>query len=313
MSETGQDVRERAAGRPAGASDGRRRLARGIAITLAGGACWGLNGTIVKYLLDAYAMDPLWLVCVRELGACWLFLATALARDARGLGRALRDPGEVARLLGVSVACILFSNVAYVEAVAWTNSATATVLQSLGILFVMAWVCLRLRRRPRRRELAGVALAVAGTYLLATGGSPGALRIPAEGLAWGLAGALAAAFLAVLPAGLLRRHGSFVVNGFAMLVSGALLAAWVRPWEAVPALDATGWALVAACVVVGTYGAFALYLQGVREVGSMRASMLGTSEPLVATASSAALLGTAFSATDLAGFAMIVAMVYLAA
>lgn len=304
----------RAGGRDGDAArERRRRLVRGILITLAGGACWGLNGTLVKHLLDTYAMDPLWLVCVRELGACWLFLATAAARDARGLVAPLRDPREAAELVAVSLACILFSNVAYVEAVAWTNSATATVLQSLGILLVMGYVCVRRRRRPRRRELAGIALALVGTYLLATGGRPGELSMPAEGLAWGMACAAASALLAVAPARLLARRGSFVVNGYAMLVSGALLAAWVRPWEAVPALDAAGWTLVGASVVVGTYGAFALYLQGVREVGSMRASMLGTSEPVVATISSAALLGTTFSPTDLVGFSLIVAMVYLAA
>ena len=41
--------------------------------------------------------------------------------------------------------------------------------------------------------------------------------------------------------------------------------------------------------------------------------MLGTAEPLVAMISSVVWLGTSFSPADLAGFAMIIAMVFLTA
>ena len=63
--------------------DRRRRVRRGVVATLVGGTFWGLNGTVSKWLMDAYAIDPLWLVCLRELTACWLFLAAA-AVTARG-------------------------------------------------------------------------------------------------------------------------------------------------------------------------------------------------------------------------------------
>ena len=64
-------------------SDRRRRIRRGIVATLVGGTFWGLNGTVSKWLMDTYAIDPLWLVCLRELTACWLFLAAAAATRAR--------------------------------------------------------------------------------------------------------------------------------------------------------------------------------------------------------------------------------------
>lgn len=104
-----------------------------------------------------------------------------------------------------------------------------------------------------------------------------------------------------------------VFNGYAMLISGALLALFVRPWEHVPVMPAAGWVLVAVTIVVGTYGSYALFLEGVRRVGSMRSAMLGTAEPLVAMISSVVWLGTSFSPADLAGFAMIIAMVFLTA
>ena len=112
---------------------------------------------------------------------------------------------------------------------------------------------------------------------------------------------------------LIERWGNFTVNGLAFLISGIVLSAFVRPWAHMPALDAMGWTLVVLSIVFGTFGAYALYLQGVKEVGSMRGAMLGTSEPVMATVSSVVLLGAVFSPGDLLGFAMIIAMVFLTA
>ena len=80
-----------------------------------------------------------------------------------------------------------------------------------------------------------------------------------------------------------------------------------------PMLDTFGMTMLVFSVVIGTYGAYALFLQGLSEVGSVRSSMLTTSEPLVAMISSVLLLGTSFLPTDIAGFIMIIVMVYLTA
>ena len=46
-------------------------------------------------------------------------------------------------------------------------------------------------------------------------------------------------------------------------------------------------------------------VQGVHDAGSMRASLLGTIEPITATITTVLMLGTTFSPADLVGFAMI--------
>lgn len=298
-----------------GDAERRRRVRRGIVAVLVGGTFWGLNGTVSKWLMDAYAIDPLWLVCLRELTACWLFLAAAAAtgRGREQLTGVWRSPRDLLAILGVSLGAILFSQVAYLEAIDWTNSATATIMQSLGMVLVLTYVCARMRRRPRRREVLGVALALLGTYLVATGGNPGQLSLPVGGLFWGLACAAAAACLSILPAAPMARWGNFTVNGLAFLFSGVILAVAYRPWEHMPALDGLACAVLVACVVVGTFGAYALFLQGVKDAGSMRASLLGTIEPVTATIASVVWLGTPFSPAEIVGFALIIAMVYLTA
>ena len=80
-----------------------------------------------------------------------------------------------------------------------------------------------------------------------------------------------------------------------------------------PALDGVALAVLALCVVVGTFGAYALYLQGVKDAGSMRASLLGTIEPVTATIATVVWLATPFSPAEIVGFALIIVMVYLTA
>lgn len=299
----------------AGGEEDRARVRRGIAFALVGGTFWGLNGTVSSWLMSTYSIDPLWLVCLRELTACWLFLAAAAARpqSRAQLTGVLRDRRGLAEVLAVSIGAILFSQVAYLEAVNATSSAMATVMQSLGMALVLVYTCVRARRGPRWKEALGLALALAGTFLLATGGNPGQLSLPVDGLVWGLVCALSSACLSVLPARPMARWGNFTVNGIAFLVSGCILAAFYRPWEHMPALDAAAVAALVFVVVVGTFGSYALFLQGVHDAGSMRAALLGTSEPIAATISTVLFLGTAFTPVDLVGFALILAMVYLTA
>ena len=305
------------AGQTGGQRDARNRarIRRGIVCTLLGGALWGLNGTVSKFLMETYGMDPLWLVCIRELTTCWLFLAAALATsDGRSkMGQVLHDGRGMLGILGVALGAVLFSQVAYLQAINWTSSAMATIMQSLGMLIVLAYVCVTMRRGPRRREVLGVLLALVGTFLVATGGNPSSLALPLGGLFWGLVCAVSSACLSILPAKPMARWGNFVVNGLAFLISGIILTVAYRPWEHMPALDGLAVALLVFCILGGTFGSYALYMQGVHDAGSMRASLLGTIEPITATITTALMLGTTFSPADLVGFALILAMVYLTA
>ncbi len=289
------------------------RLIRGVLITALGGTLWGLNGTLSKYVMETYAVDPLWFACVREFFACWLFLAAAAITDRRHLTQALSSSRALLGIFGMAIGVILLSQVSYLEAIKWTNSGTATVLQALSMPLVLIFVCITGRRLPRRRELVGLVLAATGTYLVATGGNPSNLALPLPGFIWGMLCAVAAMALTIFPARLMQRWGNFVVNGLAFLFSGLVLAVFVRPWACMPALDAFGWTCIGFSVVLGTFGAYGLYLQGVKEIGSVRGSFLSTTEPLVATISSILLLHTSFSVADIVGFIFIIVTVFLTA
>ncbi len=295
-----------------------RKTTRGVILTLIGGTCWGFSGTCAKFLMDSYGADPVWLVCVRQFFASWLFLALAAsnAGDRERLGELVRTRlgGAKGALLFLATAiCMMVNSVCYIVTVKVTNSATATVLQTLALVVLMVYACVLKARMPRRRELAGLALALGGTFLLATGGDPTQLAMPVAGLLWGLGTCLTYALYTALPTPLLEKWGTPVVNGVSMLISGTILCVAIRPWENVPPFDVAGIVALVAIGFAGTFLAYAFYMQGVKDLGPLRASMLGTSEPIAATVFSFLWLGTTFSATDLIGFAMIIVMVYLTA
>ena len=187
------------------------------------------------------------------------------------------------------------------------------MLQTLSLVIIMLLTCLRLRRRPNRVETIALLLALFGTFLLATGGDPAHMVLSPQGLFWGLATAVAATVYTLLPRRLLSRWNREVVNGWAMLIGGVVLNLGARSWTFQVDLPLRGWLAVCAIVVFGTVLSFTLFMQGIRDVGPVKSSMLASTEPVSATVFSAVWLGTAFSTVDLLGFVAIIATIFLLA
>lgn len=300
-----------------GAAVFRRRFWRGVVAALVGGAMWGFSGTCAQYLYQHYEIDPLFITWVRMLGSGILFLIL-LAFTQRGKLRAIAgDRRELGRLALFGIAGLLLCQFTYTTSVNATNAGTATVLQSLNTVFILAATCLIMRRAPRAMELGGLALALVATWLIATKGNLTALMIPPAGLAWGLINAASCTFYIMYPKHLFARWGSLPVTGIGMLIGGiAAVAIWGLGglWGAapvVPQLALDGVLVLAGIVVVGTLAAFGLYLHGVSIVGSVKGGLLGTTEPASAMVFAALWLGTMFTWADWIGLVLMVAMIFL--
>lgn len=300
-----------------GAAVFRRRFWRGVVAALIGGAMWGFSGTCAQYLYQHYEIDPLFITWVRMLGSGILFLIL-LAFTQRGKLRAIAgDRWELGRLALFGIAGLFLCQFTYTTSVNATNAGTATVLQSLNTVFILAATCLMMRRAPRAMELGGLALALVATWLIATKGNLTALMIPPAGLAWGLINAASCTFYIMYPKHLFARWGSLPVTGIGMLIGGiAAVAIWGLGglWGAapvVPELGLDGVLVLAAIVVVGTLAAFGLYLHGVSIVGSVKGGLLGTTEPASAMVFAALWLGTMFTWADWIGLVLMVAMIFL--
>ena len=286
---------------------------RGTLCAALGGVCWGFSGTCGQYLFSRFGVSSLWLTCLRLLAAGLVMTLLALPKSHDAMRAIWRSPREAALLVCYGVFGLLMCQYAYMTAISWSNAATTTVLQNLGLVIVMGYTCLRSRRLPSWREGAALVLALAGTFLLATGGDIRHMALSPQGLFWGLAAAVAVVSYVLLPRGLMARWGRAPVTALGMLTGGIAVNLAARSWTMEVQLPLQGWLAAACIIILGTIVAFNLIMQGIQDVGPVKASMLAATEPLSATVFSALWLGTAFSVTDLIGFACIVSTIFLLA
>ena len=299
-------------------------FAKGVVLTLAGAVLWGFSGGCAQHLLSNYDTSPMFLTTVRMPVAGLLFLAWSAWRHPGKALMCLRQPSNAGKIALFGCAGLFLSQVTYLICIDFTNAGTATVLQQTCCVLTMLWTCITTRRAPRPAQLAALACAMAATSLIATGGNPSTLHLPLAGVAWGLLSALTVAFYLVQPLPLMREWRSMLVTGLGMLAGGifalvtfgglTLLGPSLgasSAWTAIPELDATGWLMLAAFVVLGTFAAYALFLTGVSIVGSVAGGMLGCAEPVSASLFAFLWLGTPYIWADWAGMALMLATIVL--
>ena len=249
----------------AGAAAGGRHVVRGIICALAGGICWGFSGTCAQLLMDDYGAPATWITCVRMVIAAVFFLALTVMRNWHDLVAVFRDWRSLVQIAAFAIFGVLLTQLSYLYAIGYTSAGVGTTIEQVGLVIIMLYVCLRARRLPRAREAAGLVFALAGMLVIATQGDLGRLAIPAEGLTWGLISAVALAFYTLMPVRVLKKWGSMLVTGLAMLFGGSAASVVVQPWTMDVQLSAGGLAALVAIVLVGTLGAYMLYLQGVND------------------------------------------------
>ena len=286
---------------------------RGIALAFIGGTGWGFSGACSQFLF-AQGVDALWASAVAMMCAGAVLTAYLLVTRNGALRALWRDRRSVVRLMLFALAGLTLCRATYLLAIQHSNAGTATVLQYVGPVLIVAASCFSGRRLPSVREACAVAFVVAGTFLLATHGDPSTMALSPEGIFWGLAAAAAVALYSLLPGSLMKRYGSIPVVGSGLLLGGVVLYLATGAWNRAPDLDAAGLlAMYGGLTGVGTLLGFTAYLAAINRIGAAKASLIASVETVSATAFAALWLHTAFAPMDFLGFAFIMATVFLLA
>ena len=283
----------------------------GALMTILGGMLWGFSGTCAQFLLQSKGLTSEFLVPIRLTAAGTILLALCMLRGGRRVLDIVKHDTKDILIFGVFGMCMC--QYTYFSAIGASNAGTATVLQYTGPVMILGYLSLRKKKMPRAIELLAIALAMAGTYLLATHGKPGTMALSGEALFWGLLSAVALAVYTMQPVRLLGKYGAPLVTAWGMLIGGVLLMALFRPWTMDAAVDIEVVATMAVIIAVGSVTAFTIYLEGVRRVGPKKGSLYASIEPVSAAVFSSALLGARFVAMDLLGFACILSTIFLLA
>jgi drug/metabolite transporter (DMT)-like permease len=272
---------------------------------------FGVGGTFAQFLFQHRGVNIDWLVTMRLLSAGGVMLLISAARQGRDVLAIWRQDWSAVILFGlVGMMPVQYTYMAAIDA---SNTATATVLQFTSPAMVAVWLALRGRRWPDRRELAAIALAMLGTFFLVTHGRLGILSITPPALFWGLASAVAAAFNSIQPAQLLRKYGSSLVGGWAMLVGGVALSFIHAPWKVQGSWDWVAFVFLLFILLFGTLAAFYLFIKALKLIGAQKTILLTCAEPLSAAVLSVWWLGVAWGAMDWLGTACILATIFLLA
>ena len=286
---------------------------RGVLCTLIGGCCWGFSGNCGQYLFNVHGVDPQWLTVIRMITAGLITVGIVAARDKQKLIDCAKNKHDRIMMLLYGVFGLLLSQYTYLEAINATNAGTATVLQYIGPVLVMVLVCFSGRRLPKAHEAMSIVLVIIGTFLLATHGNPNTVVINPAGLFWGLFAACTLVLYTLLPKSIAPKYGAFMTTGLGTLIGGIAFFVIVHPWPLTIDLPLSGWLAVAGMIIVGTVIAYPLYVQGVNDVGPVKASMLASVEPVSAAVISAVWLKSEFALMDIVGFVCIITTVFLLA
>ncbi len=289
---------------------GRASLA-GALLTLAGGACWGLSGSMGQYLFNHEGMDVRWLVPIR-LGLAGLILLTFCA--VRG-GKHIFDPWKDAQdrkeLLIYGLAGVSACQFLYFTTIQLSSAAVGTILQDLSPAMILLVSCVLARRRPRLMEILAIVLALVGVFLLSTGGNLEHMQVSPAALATGVLCSVCVTIYNMVPGRLMTRYSVLLLQGWSFLMGSAAIALIFHSWTWHYVPTAMGWFGVGFVVLVGNVLAFPLYIQGLKYIGPEKGSLYGFSEPVTAAILSATVLGSSFTFLDGVGFAAIFLMLVL--
>ena len=288
------------------------RNAIGYVVTVMAALCWGASGVSADYLMTSHGIDLTLVGFFRMFTADILTLACALARSRR-ITTQHRELVTTRRnwlpLVSYAIFGLAACQLSYMGVIRASNAGTGTVLQYLGLILIVVWVCLSQRRWPRASETVAILLALAGTFLLSTHGSLDTLALTPVALAWGAIAALTLAIYTLLPARLIAAYGAELVVGYGLIIGGAGVGLVGQVWRYSITWTPDVILAMAITVVLGTAVAFTAYLWGVDRIGPVRASLVGSVEPIAATVFSALIMGTSYTGIDIVGMALIIGAV----
>lgn len=284
---------------------------RGLFFASMGALSWGISGVCSQYLFMNYIIDSSWLTAVRMVLSGIVLLILAAFKDKDKVIKIWTVPKDVCWLFAFAILGLLMCQYTFVSAIKYSDSATATVLQSLNVVIMIVFMSIVTRTRMKLSQVIAVFLAVFGTYLISTGGNPGNMTISTVGLVFGLLSALGVITYTLFSRPIILKWGNILVTGWGMLIGGLVISIVTKAWIIPRDLDFIAWLMIAIIILVGTAGGFSIFLEGVKHIGPVKATLIGCLEPASATLFAAIFLGMRFSLVELGGFFCILFTVFL--
>ncbi|HFZ7191057.1 TPA: DMT family transporter [Streptococcus agalactiae] len=277
---------------------------KGTMMTLAAGLAWGISGISGQYLMS-HGVHVNLLTSLRLLITGIFLLSLARSKQKEHLVAAWKQPKFLKQVLLFSIFGLVLNQYAFLRAIHLTNAGTATVLQYIAPILILSIVCILNRQRPTSFEIIAIAMAILGTYMIATHGKLGSLAITPKGLMWGLGSAITYSIYILLPVKLIHEWGSTIVIGSGMFIGGILFSLVTKAWQYPLQINVMSILAYIGIIGIGTIFAYTFFLKGVSIVGAVKGSLLASVEPVSSVFLTVLVLGEIFYPIDLLGMLFI--------
>ena len=272
---------------------------------------WALNGNVGAYIFQYKGFTPDVLVAVRLIVVGIVLFINDLYHSGRYAFRVVRKRENIPSFLLYSLGGILCMQFGYFTAISYSNAPTATLIQYLGMFFVIFVVAIKERTWPKPIVYPTLAVCMYGLFLLVTGGDPSNLKVNSQAIIWGLISAVGFMNFNLAPTGLSKTYRSMEIMGPSMLLGGIVLTLLTRPDFTAPTWDLPATLCVLYTIVGGTVIPFWAFLEGARYTGAQKSSIFSLSEAVFSTVVAAVVYRLTLKGTDLIGMAMILGSVLL--
>lgn len=282
---------------------------RSLVQTFLGASFWGVSGTAAQALFQIYNFPVVSLVAMR-------MLLSALALVIIVRPHLLSRPFLPMILLGIFG--YSGSSLAYLEAIEYSNAATATLLQFLFLPMVAGYEALTGSLHWTRRWTLTLMLAILGTALLIVGTNFQILVTPV-GLLFGLLAAVSGAYYNLGSRNHVRTNGAWWTTSWGFTIGGLVaLPFGVLSFRDYTLPSSIGGItevilLVGFVTVFGTLLAFSLYISGLEHLSATETGIASSSEPIMSAVASYIFLGLVLTLTQYFGGALIILAVILVA
>lgn len=280
------------------------KVFKGTLFTVIAGIAWGLSGTSGQYLM-AHGISALVLTNIRLIVAGLLLVLLSYIKSKEQFLAFLKDKSSLFSLLLFSLFGLFLNQLAYLSAIQETNAGTATVLQYVCPVGILAFTCIKDKVAPTIAEIISMILAIGGTFLIATHGQLDQLSMTPVGLFWGLFSALTYALYIILPIKLIQKWGSILVIGVGMTISGFVAVPFTGIIGARILMSFDIFLAFAGIILIGTVFAYTAFLKGASMVGPVKSSLLASIEPISAVFFAFMIMGDIFYPVDFLGMTMI--------
>ena len=284
----------------------------GISQSLVGATMWGASSVAINSLFSITAMPYIVLLFFRLLLSSlilFVFIKPHFNKKA---------------LLSISIFGVIglfAAQLTYLAAIYYSNATTATVLQYLFMPMVVIYDLLRKNRPTTLILVISITFSFFGLILLSVNFySTGSLFVVSPvGLFFGLMAAVSGAFYTIYARVLVKKEGfePTISMGFLFACIPAAIFGLYPSIRYISTLSAmplgsilTIAGLILFVVIVGTVGAFYLYIKSMKHINSSDASVTASMEPISAAIFSVLILDIFLTGIQYLGAAIIILSIF---